>query len=460
MSRTYWVDMTDLYLWTGYHTGIQRTVYNLAKYYAERPDAKFFVYNDKTREFNQIDFAAIPVTKKRIKKITARSEAREQLKYQLKAIYLHTPAGTRAKLHPFLRRTLNQAHHTVFSVKHSLTTPRRHKPLKPATFAPGDAVIIIGAGWIRPSIVTELWRRKQTGGFKVFHFIHDMIPTYHPHLFGPGHFELATTYMFEAITASDGIITNSQASKRDTNAFMAEVHLPPRPITVIRLGDDLRDLAEPVAPDDVQLKPGTFLFCDGTLEIRKNHILLYTAYKLAVSRGLKLPPLVIIGQPGWHSGDVIYSIKNDPDVSGLITIRKNTSDAELIWLFQNCKFAIYPALYEGWGLPHAEALVMGKVSLTSNSSSLPEVAGDLVDYFNPYDAGDCLSVITKYLDPAILAAAEARIKAEYRPQSWKDSYEEFHAAVEAQLAALELEPAHRSQPVSPPLAKEHPLPEV
>src|ERR1700683_474075 len=437
MSRTYWVDMTDLYLWTGYHTGIQRTVYNLAKYYAERPDAKFFVYNDKTREFNEIDFAAIPIPKKRVKKITVRSETREQLKYQLKSIYLRIPAATRARLHPMLRRTLNQAHHTLYSARRSLTTPRHHKPLKSAVFAPGDAVIIIGAGWIRPTIVTELWRRKQTGGFKGFHFIHDMIPTYHPHLFGPGHFELATTYMFEAITAADGILTNSQASRKDTESFMNELKLPPKPTTVIRLGDDLRDLAEPAAPDDIRLQPGTFLFCDGTLEIRKNHILLYTAYKLAISRGIKLPRLVIIGQPGWHAGDVLYSIKNDPDVRDLITVRKNTSDGELVWLFQNCKFAVYPALYEGWGLPHAEALVMGKLSLTSSTSSLPEVAGDLADYFNPFDAGDCLDVITKYLDPDTLAEAEKRIQAGYRPQTWKDSYTEFHAALESQLARLE-----------------------
>lgn len=435
-GRTYWFDLTDLYLWTGYHTGIQRTVYNLAKFYAERADTKFFVYNDKSREFNQIDFAAIPVPKKRIRAITRRSEAREQLKYQLKSIYLRIPADTRARLHPLLRRTLNKAHHTVYATKRAFTTPRRHKPLKSAVFAPGDAIIITGAGWIRPSIVAELWRRKQTGGFKVFHFIHDMIPTYHPHLFGPGHFELATTYMFEAITASDGIITNSHASKDDTERFMDELHLEPKPITVIRLGDDLRDLAEPTAPDDVQLEPGSFLFCDGTLEIRKNHILLYTAYKLAISRGIKLPPLVIIGQPGWHSGDVMYSIKNDPDVRGLITIRKNTSDGELVWLFQNCKFAIYPALYEGWGLPHAEALVMGKMSLTSNSSSLPEVAGDLADYFNPYDAADCLAVITKYLDPATLAAAEARVQAGYHPQTWQAAYQEFHIALESQLSNL------------------------
>jgi glycosyltransferase involved in cell wall biosynthesis len=436
--RTYWIDLTDLYLWTGYHTGIQRVVYNLAKYYAERDDAKFFVYSERSHEFFEIAFSAIPVPKKPVKRITRSSEARAQLKFQVKAAYMYLPASWRKVLGPVLkpaaRQTLNKAHHFVYTTKRAIRTPRHQKPQTQAVFAPGDAVIILGAGWIRPSIVTELWQRKQAVPFQVIHFIHDMIPTYHPHLFGPGHFELATSYMFEAVTASDLIVTNSESSKRDTLRFTDELHLPPVPVSVIRLGDELLDLADPQQPPDPPLEPGEFIFCDGTLEVRKNHILLYSVYKLAKSRGIKLPKLVIIGRPGWHAGDVMYSIQNDPDVRDLMFIRKDTSDAELVWLFQHCKFAIYPATYEGWGLPHAEALAFGKVSLTSNISSLPEVAGDLVGYFNPFDTSDCLAAIQKYLDPKMLAAAEDRIARDYRTTSWQECYQAFDQAVSQFLA--------------------------
>ena len=253
MSRTYWVDLTDLYLWTGYHTGIQRTVYNLAKFYAERSDAKFFIYNERQREFYEISFSAIKAPAKHVKKITRRSEAKAQLKYQLKTAYMSLPEAWRKTLNPIVKpvakQAIHKANHLLYTTRQARNTPRHEKPQTPAKFAPGDAVIIIGAGWIRPTIVNELWRRKQTVPFKVIHFIHDMIPTYHPHLFGPGHFELATTYMFEAITASDLIVTNSESSKRDTQRFMAEVHLPEVPVSVMRLGDELLDLAEPVKPE-------------------------------------------------------------------------------------------------------------------------------------------------------------------------------------------------------------------
>ena len=131
-------------------------------------------------------------------------------------------------------------------------------------------------------------------------------------------------------------------------------------------------------------------------------------------------------------------------------ILKDTSDAELVWLFQNCKFAIYPATYEGWGLPHAEALAFGKVSLTSNSSSLPEVAGDLVGYFNPYDPSDCLATIRKYLDPATLAAAEARIAREYKTTSWRDSYR----AIQSSGCSLPCRTARQSYSATPTSAAE------
>jgi glycosyltransferase involved in cell wall biosynthesis len=438
-QRMNWIDLTDLYLWQGHHTGIQRTVYNYAKEYAKRSDTKFFIYSERQRNFYELDFEAIKVPAKRVRRSLRRSELRDDIQYKVKTVYSILPFSWRKRISPILkpvaRQALHKTHHTIYLAKRAFTTPPKQKPQRLAQFKAGDAVIIIGAGWIRPSIVTELWYRKQTDGFKVLHFIHDMIPTYQPHLFGPGHFELATRYMFEAISASDGLITNSESSKRDTIRFMAELNIPERPIMVVRLGDELKHLAEPVAPD-AQLQSGNYILTVATLEVRKNHILLYNAYKLAKAKGIEMPKLVLVGRPGWNAGDVLYAMKHDPEVRDTIVLLKDTDDAELVWLLQNCRLAIYPATYEGWGLPHAEALVMGKVSLTSNTSSLPEVAGNLVEYFQPFDPADCLNIILKYLEPEALKATEERIAKDYKMQSWRMSYEELDQAVESIIKQL------------------------
>ena len=63
----------------------------------------------------------------------------------------------------------------------------------------------------------------------------------------------------------------------------------------------------------------------------------------------------------------------------------------------------------------------GKFCVASNRTSIPEVGGDLVDYFDPTNEDDALAKIERLLlEPGYLLAREARLQAEYRPRSWAD----------------------------------------
>ena len=89
-----------------------------------------------------------------------------------------------------------------------------------------------------------------------------------------------------------------------------------------------------------------------------------------------------------------------------------------------------PSRMEGWGLPVAESLSLGKMCLSSNAGSLPEVGGDLVEYFDPDDIDRCAALVEKYaFDPDALAKAEARIAAEYRTSLWSETAAQLAAAV-------------------------------
>jgi glycosyltransferase involved in cell wall biosynthesis len=81
-------------------------------------------------------------------------------------------------------------------------------------------------------------------------------------------------------------------------------------------------------------------------------------------------------------------------------------------------------MYEGWGLPVAESLGYGKLCVTSHASSIPEIAGDLNDYFSPYDTEECMKKIQLYTDGDRLARKERRIRSEYRQTSWKQTYKQ------------------------------------
>jgi glycosyltransferase involved in cell wall biosynthesis len=106
-------------------------------------------------------------------------------------------------------------------------------------------------------------------------------------------------------------------------------------------------------------------------------------------------------------------------------------------------FTVFPSLCEGWGLPIAESLMHGKFCVASNRTSIPEVGGDLVDYFDPSDEADALAKIERLLlDPDYLAAREARLKSEYRPRSWADCVHTLigtlDAAVPAEAGSLKI----------------------
>ncbi len=71
------------------------------------------------------------------------------------------------------------------------------------------------------------------------------------------------------------------------------------------------------------------------------------------------------------------------------------SDDELAALYKNAKALIVPSLYEGFGFPILEGLVMGCPVVSSNASSLPEVGGDVVIYFDPHDPAALAEIIQR-----------------------------------------------------------------
>ena len=167
-----------------------------------------------------------------------------------------------------------------------------------------------------------------------------------------------------------------------------------------------------------------------TVEARKNHTALFYVYKEAERRGIELPRLVIVGRNGWQTGDFRHIVHRDPGTKEHITILNNVDDAQLTWLYKNCLFTVFPSFYEGWGMPIAESLSYGKMCISSDESSMPEIAGDLIDYFSPYDTGDILGVIERYLDAETLRRKENEIKNTYRPTSWKHMFDEVTSFVD------------------------------
>ena len=63
-----------------------------------------------------------------------------------------------------------------------------------------------------------------------------------------------------------------------------------------------------------------------------------------------------MGAPGWLTDDLRHQIENDPAVQQSILLLERADDSQLNWLYRNCRFTLYPSLYEGWGLGSDEII--------------------------------------------------------------------------------------------------------
>lgn len=433
------IDLTDLELWNGAHGGTQRVVYGIAKYFYLQQESLdfevvFIAFSSRQGHFNVTSFEPIYERAEAHKTATAAHDTtpvvsiKTRVKQRLRP-YVPETVRRSQTARKVASKSLRVARRTVVELK--AARQQRAKGADndsgvPIHFHGDDTVLILGKPWDNLQIQDTVARQKATIGFKVVQVVYDLIISLNPQLHHPSLFTAYTQNMFNAVSDSDLLLPISKSSAQDLKKFCRALNLTVPKVEVIRLGDEIVDNATSDATKPDARIEKQFIACIGTIEIRKNHMLLYYAYKLGLERGIQLPQLVIVGSRGWLSGDFQYLVENDPVVKRHIIILDSINDAGLSWVYQNCQFTVYPSMYEGWGLPVAESLAYGKMCVASNSSSIPEIAGDLIEYFSPYDAADCLDKLVTYLDKEKLAQQERQITAKYQLTTWSSTFDKVH----------------------------------
>jgi len=185
---------------------------------------------------------------------------------------------------------------------------------------------------------------------------------------------------------TDLVVTISESSKRDIVEFLG---VPPERVWVTplasRYASDTQGGNREMQAVDLGDRP--FILFVSTLEPRKNVVRLIQAFdQLKTDRRID-HQLVLVGQKGWQFEPIFEAIAASPWQHHIRHL-DYLSDAEVAYCYTQADVFAYPSLYEGFGLPVLEAMTLGCPVVTSNTSSLPEVAGNAALLIDPTSIGD------------------------------------------------------------------------
>ena len=200
--------------------------------------------------------------------------------------------------------------------------------------------------------------------------------------------------VFRSAIAADWVVAISQASR--THYLNSFPSFPDKYIRVIypcsRFSNPQAHGTRPKALNSIP--SGKFWLNVGTIEPRKNQRRLAQAYARYLALGGSAIPLVLAGSKGWLMQDFQQHL-DALGITASVVMTGRVSDDELIWLYRNCYANIYPSLFEGFGLPVLEGMQFGAPTLTSDSTSIPEVAGKAAILLHPEDTEEWAQVMLR-----------------------------------------------------------------
>lgn len=334
-----------------------------------------------------------------------------------------------------LKETFSEFEWTLEGLRAFFNKRRRKFRSKRRTRTPelktNDTLFIGGAFWVNRETIS-FCRQAAASHANLIILLHDLIPITNPEFTGhdfreeyvemlsfPAHFIVTTAHSRSEL----------EQVRREANAGSLRTCS-----SIVPLADEfpgsVRNARPHTASDRLASLIGQdFVLCVGTIEVRKNHLMLLSVWnELAVELGDRLPQLVIAGRRGWKADAALAKLDETHSFPNRIIFIEAPTDNELRWLYSSCVFTVFPSFFEGWGLPIGESFWFGKPCAASKTSSIPAVGRDLCAYFSPYDPWDMKDAIRTLFD--IDAHRSFQTKIESAPlRTWSEVARDIEAVI-------------------------------
>lgn len=274
------------------------------------------------------------------------------------------------------------------------------------------------------------WHWVGALGLVPVYMVHDLIPLTHPQLTTPHKTWRHWGRVTSALSRADGIIANSQATAEELQRFACGngIALPPM-VTAPIAGAAL-----PMPLQRETCDPPPFLTI-GTIERRKNHILLLEVWQRLFERfGAKTPQLIVAGSDGLGAGEFHAALHDAPALRRFVSVRQGLGDAELGHLLASTRAVLMPTLAEGVGLPVVEALSARVPVIASDLPSLREFGQGIPSYLPPHAVEAWTELVVDHFRGGSDWQRQRGQIASYHAPSWHDHF----VAVDPWLRRLKL----------------------
>ncbi len=292
-----------------------------------------------------------------------------------------------------LGRSLAAAKSLMMRGRPTVSVPAALTALRPKH---DDVLVSVGLDWVH-GLLGPAEQMAFGHGVRYVGFCYDLIPLDHPEWLFPPNTEMFVQH-FRRMTRLASSVLCISASTRDDFVRLFPDYDAER-VRVVQLG---ADSAVSGGPEEDAFAGGLFdgepyaVYC-ATIDRRKNHQLLYRVAK-EMARAGRPGNFVLVGKVGNGVSDLIDCLRHDPDVAGRFVHVADCDDAHLAAIYRRARFAVYPSLYEGWGLGVTEALIHGTPCLVASGSSLGEAGLGVCRELHPLATAAWTAASIEYFD--------------------------------------------------------------
>lgn len=232
-----------------------------------------------------------------------------------------------------------------------------------------------------------------------------------------------------AIKNADKLIAVSESTKKDILKFYPCIC--ENKIKVIHHGFDAKLFQREITSKELndtlkiyQLKSKRYILYSGAIQPRKNLERLIAAFEICKKETQADTKLVLAGEKAWLWREIFLKAEKSPYKKDIIFTGKLTF-GEMAELMSGARLFVFPSLYEGFGIPVLEALAAGIPVVVADNSSLKEVGGEAVEYFNAGDECELAEKMKKVLtDEKLRNAMIVKGAEQIKKFSWEKCAEE------------------------------------